>query len=60
MAEVGIKESVKTKDWIELKRKPVADPGFDETIKNLTPEKIEKAVNAVLNIGKNAGRFRHL
>ncbi|HZV45757.1 MAG TPA: 4Fe-4S dicluster domain-containing protein [Thermodesulfovibrionales bacterium] len=58
MAEAGVKENVKIKeDWIKLKRKLVADPGFDETVKNLTTEKIEKAVNAVLNIGKNAGRF---
>src|SRR4030043_1450734 len=57
MAEASVKENVKKEDWLKLKRKPVSDPGFDETVKNLTPEKIEKVVNAVLNIGKNAGRF---
>jgi len=57
MAEISVKEHVKKKDWFELKRRPVKDPGFDETVKKLTPEKIEKVVNAVLNAGKNAGRF---
>jgi len=57
MAEISVKEHVKKKDWLELKRRPVKDPGFDETVKKLTPEKIEKVVNAVLNAGKNAGRF---
>ena len=57
MAEASVKENVKKEDWLKLKRKPVSDPGFDETVKNLTPEKIEKVVNAVLNIGKNAARF---
>jgi len=57
MAEVSVEEGVKTKDWMELKRTPVADIGFDETVKKLTPEKIEKAINAVLNLRKNAGRF---
>src|SRR4030042_2953495 len=57
MAEVSVEEGAKTKDWMELKRTPVADIGFDETLKKLTPEKIEKAINAVLNLRKNAGRF---
>ena len=35
---------------IQIKRKKVVDPGFDETIKRLTPEKIEKTINAVLNL----------
>lgn len=57
MAEISTKEHVKRKGWHDLKRKPVKDICFDETVKNLTTEKIEKVVNAVLNIGKNAGRF---
>lgn len=52
-----IKFEEKTKDWVDLKRTPVKDPGFDETVKKLTTEKIEKVVNAVLNIGKNGARF---
>jgi len=58
MAEVGVKGNVEAKDWKVLKRKPVADIGFDETVKKLTPEKIEKAINTVLNLRKNAGRFK--
>jgi Fe-S oxidoreductase len=57
MAEAAVKGNVKAKDWKVLKRKPVNDPGFDETAKRLTPEKIEKAINAVINLRKNAGRF---
>lgn len=60
MIEGGIEkkeEIIGKKEEIMLKRKPVSDPGFDETIKKLTPEKIEKAINAVLNVGKNAARF---
>jgi Fe-S oxidoreductase len=33
----------------EVKRKPVTDPGFDEKVKNLTPEKIEKVIRWVIN-----------
>jgi len=42
----------------ELKRKEVKDLGLDESIKKLKPEQIEKAVNAVLNMRKTAGRFK--
>jgi Fe-S oxidoreductase len=58
MAGAGTEGRVKAKDVFDLKRKPVADIGFDETAKRLTPEKIEKAINAVLNLRKNAGRFK--
>jgi Fe-S oxidoreductase len=57
MAEAVVKGNVESKDWKVLKRKPVNDPGFDETVKKLTPEKIEKAINAVINLRKSAGRF---
>lgn len=33
---------------IKVLRKPVSDPGMDETAKNLTPEKIEKVIRWVL------------
>ncbi len=58
MAEVGTEERVKAEDVFDLKRKPVADIGFDETVKKLTPEKIEKVVNAVLNMRGTAARFK--
>ena len=38
-------------------RKPVSDPGFDETIKKLTPEKIEKTIKWVLE-KEAAGRLK--
>lgn len=57
MAEAVVKGNTGAKDWKVLKRKPVNDPGFDETVKKLTPEKIEKAINAVINLRKSAGRF---
>ncbi len=34
---------------ISYQRKPIADLGIDESAKRLTPEKIEKTINAVLN-----------
>jgi len=58
MAEAIVEEKVKATDVFDLKRKPVADPGFDETVKKLTPEKIEKVVNAVLNMRGTAARFK--
>lgn len=69
MAEVKAVEKevkeVKIEEFLEpsldkelrIKRKKVVDPGFDETIKRLTPEKIEKTINAVLNLRKTAARF---
>jgi len=43
---------------IELKRKEVKDVGFDEAIKKLTPEKIEKTINGILNLRNTAARFK--
>jgi len=43
---------------IELKRKEIKDPGVDESIKKLTPEKIEKVINGVLNLRNTAARFK--
>ena len=54
---MAVEEKVVSREFKKYIRKPVADPGFDETVKKLTPEKIEKAINAVLNLRKNAGRF---
>jgi hypothetical protein len=56
MAEAIVKEAGKTEDVFDLKRTPVSDPGFEVTVKKLTPEKIEKAINAVLNL-EECGRF---
>jgi Fe-S oxidoreductase len=42
----------------ELKRKKVADPGFDIPVKDLTPEKIEKAVNSIVNMIGSSARFK--
>lgn len=52
-----VEEKVISREFKEYVRKPVADPGLDESIKKLTPERIEKAVNAVLNMRKTAARF---
>lgn len=52
-----VEEKVVSRDFKEYVRKPVADPGIDESVKKLTPERIEKAVNAVLNLRKSAARF---
>ena len=38
-------------------RKPVSDPGFDETAKRLTPEQIEKTIKWVLE-KEAAGRLK--
>lgn len=43
---------------IEVKRKEVADPGFDKTIEKLTPEKIEKTINGILGLRGTAARFK--
>jgi Fe-S oxidoreductase len=57
VAEVLTKVIEPRLDKIRIRRKEVADPGFDESVKKLTPEKIEKAINAVLNLRKSAARF---
>jgi Fe-S oxidoreductase len=54
---VTVEEKVVSREFKEYIRKPVADPGLDKTIEKLTPERIEKAVNAVLNLRKTAARF---
>ncbi|MEW6419119.1 MAG: (Fe-S)-binding protein [Nitrospirota bacterium] len=50
-------EKVVSREFKEYIRPPVADPGFDESIKKLTPEKIEKTINAVLNMMGGAATF---
>jgi len=53
----AVKEKVVSREFKKYIREPVADPGLDESIKKLTPEKIEKAVNTVLNFKNTAMRF---
>ncbi len=50
----------KTIEWEFKKyiRKPVSDTGLDKTIEKLTPEKIEKTINNVLDLRKNSARFK--
>jgi ferredoxin len=50
-------EKFVSREFKEYIRRPIADPGLDETIKRLTPEKIEKTINSVLNLRKNSARF---
>jgi heterodisulfide reductase subunit C len=45
---MAVKEKYRSKDFKEYVREHIPDPGLDETIKDLTPEKIEKAIKAVL------------
>jgi ferredoxin len=45
-----------SKDFKEYVREPIADIGLDETIKRLTPEKIEKTIKAV--IGGRSARIK--
>ena len=52
-----VEEKIVSREFKEYIREPVADIGLDETVKNLTPEKIEKAINAVLNLRKSAARL---
>lgn len=47
--EALITEKIVSKDFPEYIRETVNDPGLDETVKELTPEKIEKAYNAVFS-----------
>lgn len=55
---VVVEEKVVSREFKEYVRKPVADPGIDESIKKLTPEKIEKVINGVLNLRNTAARFK--
>jgi heterodisulfide reductase subunit C len=50
------REKIVSKDFPEYVRDVINDPGLDETIKKLTPEKIEKAYNAVF--GKLSSRIK--
>src|SRR3972149_2056002 len=45
---MAVEEKVVSREFKKYIRKPVADPGFDETVKKLTTEKIEKTINSVL------------
>ncbi len=54
---VKVEDKVISRDFKEYARKPNPDPSLDEAVKKLTPEKIEKAINVVLNLRKSAGRF---
>ena len=45
---MAVKEKVVSREFKEYIREPIADPGLDESIKGLSPEKIEKTINAVL------------
>jgi two-component SAPR family response regulator len=60
VAEKIIEEKVVSMEFKEYIRKPVSDPGLDKTIEKLTPEKIEKAINAVLNLRKGDIHFAGL
>lgn len=55
---MAVEEKVVSREFKEYIRKPVADPGFDEAIKKLTPEKIEQVINGVLNLRNTAARFK--
>ncbi len=45
----AIKEKIVSREFKEYIREPNPDPGLDESIKRLTPEKIEKTIKAVLD-----------
>jgi Fe-S oxidoreductase len=57
---MAVKEATKgkivSKDYKEYIRESIADIGLDETIKRLTPEKIEKTIKAV--IGGRSARIK--
>ncbi len=44
----AVKEKIVSKDFPEYIREPNPDVGLDETIKDLSPEKIEKTIKSVL------------
>jgi ferredoxin len=52
----AVKEKVISKDFKEYVRDVNPDVGLDETIKRLTPEKIEKTIKAV--IGGRSSRIK--
>lgn len=54
---ITLEKKINSKYFKEYIREPIADPGLDETIKNLTPEKIKKAIDSVINLRKNSARF---
>jgi len=54
--EVKEKEIFVGKEFSEYIREKVNDPGLDETVKKLTPEKIQKAYNSVF--GKISSRVK--
>lgn len=54
---VKVEERMISKYFKEYIREPIADPGLDETVKRLTPEKIKKAIDSVINLRKNSARF---
>ncbi|MEW6163159.1 MAG: 4Fe-4S dicluster domain-containing protein [Nitrospirota bacterium] len=54
---MAVAERVVSREFKEYIREPNPDIGLDETVKRLTPEKIEKTINSVLNLRKNSGRF---
>jgi heterodisulfide reductase subunit C len=45
---MAVKEKVISREFKGYIREPIADPGLDESIKGLSPEKIEKTIKAVL------------
>jgi len=51
-----VKEKIVSKDFKEYVREPNPDVGLDESVKLLTPEKIEKIIKAV--IGKQTARIK--
>jgi ferredoxin len=54
--KVNEKEKVLSRDFPKYVRDIIKDPGLDETVQKLTPEKIEKAYNAVF--GKLSSRVK--
>jgi Fe-S oxidoreductase len=55
-AKEAVKEKYRSKDFKEYVRDIIPDKGLDETIANLTPEKIEKTIKAV--IGGRSSRIK--
>ncbi|MGB9716786.1 MAG: (Fe-S)-binding protein, partial [Thermodesulfovibrionales bacterium] len=53
-----VEEKIISREFREYVRKPVSDIGLDKTIEKLTPEKIEKVINTVLNLKNNSARFK--
>jgi heterodisulfide reductase subunit C len=53
---MAVAGKVISREFKEYVREPIADPGLDESIKGLSPEKIEKTIKAVL--GARTARIR--